>query len=70
MKIPERLKSRKLWVALAVAVIRAIVPILNTELGWGVDVGLLERALNWMSGVSLTYIGVQGAIDYKKESQK
>lgn len=52
MNIPERLKSRKLWVAIVTAVV--------------IVFGLPEELIMPIVLIAMTYIGGQAVVDYKK----
>lgn len=58
MSIPEKLKSRKFWLAL----IAALVVFLNRM--W--DLGLTEQELILVVAPLLAYIGVEGIADIKE----
>jgi hypothetical protein len=58
----NKLKSRKLWMAL----LAAILPIINTEFGLGLDTNSVLAVI----GVIATYILGQAHVDGKKQEQK
>ena len=55
ISISPRLKSRKFWFA----IISALIPVLNVELGWGLDEDVIMKVLGslWM------FILVEGGAD-------
>ena len=54
-EISPRLKSRKLWLALAAAVF----PVLNQELGWGLDEDVVMKFILGL----FSFIFVEGVAD-------
>lgn len=54
-QFPEKLKSRKLWLALA----GAVLPVLNDGLGWGLSPETVTMVLLMLGA----FIGVEGVAD-------
>ena len=52
-----KLKSRKLWVTVAVAAIGALMT------GIGVEADKAQMLLDWLQGLVWGYLGAQGAVD-------
>ena len=55
ISIPPKLTSRKLWLA----IISALIPVLNAELGWGLDEDVIMKVI----GSLWIFIVVEGGAD-------
>ena len=61
-KFPEKLKSRKLWLALFAAVF----PVLNQFFGWGLDQEVVVKAFTALMG----WVLVEGVADVASRINK
>lgn len=55
IKISPKLKSRKFWFAIA----SALLPVLNQQLGWGLDEAVVVKAISGL----WVFIAAEGAAD-------